>query len=160
MRAGTRTELGHKWAPMGHRPLAPVRIGYEFVYLYLTLCPFSGQGYAAFLPRLDKVSFGWFIDQIRQKLAGPALLIADGAKAHQPYFCSDEALKLAKLPPYCPELNPIERFFREVRRRLKNKVFQTLDQAQRQVQKVVEELADEVVSVTCFPYIKSTSKHY
>ena len=32
LRAGTRTELSRKWAPMGHRPVAPVKIGYENTY--------------------------------------------------------------------------------------------------------------------------------
>jgi len=32
LRAGTRTELSRKWVPMGHRPVAPVKIGYENTY--------------------------------------------------------------------------------------------------------------------------------
>ena len=94
---------------MGHRPLAPVRIGYEFTYLYLALCPFTGEGYAAFLPALDKAHFAWFTDQMRQALAGPALLVADGASAH--HQDPQSTLKLIKLPAACPELNPVERFF-------------------------------------------------
>ena len=42
LRAGIRTELGRKWGPVGHRPVSPVRIGHENVYLYLALCPFTG----------------------------------------------------------------------------------------------------------------------
>ncbi|WP_460966060.1 hypothetical protein, partial [Spirosoma litoris] len=68
---------------MGHRPVSPIRIGYENVYLYLTLCPFTGQGYAAFLPKLNAHWFGWFINQVESCLAGKALFVADGAKAHK-----------------------------------------------------------------------------
>ena len=50
---------------MGYRPVAPVKIGYEFVYLYLTLCPFTGEGFAAFLPKLDGASFSWFVEQMQ-----------------------------------------------------------------------------------------------
>ncbi|WP_298362882.1 hypothetical protein [Runella sp.] len=32
LRAGTRSELSRKWAPMGHRPVAPIKIGYENTY--------------------------------------------------------------------------------------------------------------------------------
>ncbi len=42
LRAGTRTETGRKWSPMGHRPYTPVQIGCESLYLYLALCPFRG----------------------------------------------------------------------------------------------------------------------
>lgn len=65
LRAGTRTELGRKWTPAGHRPVAPVKIGYESVYLYLTLCPFTGKGFAAFLPNLNGACFGWFVKQVQ-----------------------------------------------------------------------------------------------
>jgi hypothetical protein len=43
---------------MGHRPIAPVKIGYENTYLYLTICPFTGEGFATFLPKLDSTSSG------------------------------------------------------------------------------------------------------
>ena len=160
MRAGTRTELGRKWTPMGYRPVAPVKIGYEFVYLYLTLCPFTGEGFAAFLPKLDGASFSWFVEQMQACLSGSALLIADGAKAHQPAFLAGKAMRLVKLPPACPELNPVERFFQEVRRRLKNRVFVSLQQAEEQVRQAVEELEEKVISLTCFPYIKDTSAQF
>lgn len=49
---------------MGHRPVAPVRIGYEFTYLYLALCPFTGEGYAAFLPALGPL---WVVRRPNQR---------------------------------------------------------------------------------------------
>jgi len=103
LRAGTRTELGHKWTPVGHRPYAPVKIGYEFTYLYLTLCPFTGKGFAAFLPKLDSKNFKWFIEQIQNCVKGKALLVADGAKAHQAALFEGRTLHFVKLPPACPE---------------------------------------------------------
>ena len=154
LRTGTRTELGRKWAPMGHRPVAPVKIGYENVYLYLTLCPFTGEGFAAFLPKLDSQQFAWFIEQVQACVSQKVLFIADGATAHKAALFDKEKLTFVKLPAACPELNPVERFFKEVRRGLKNRVFATLEQAQQKVQEVVDTLADQVISITCFPYLK------
>lgn len=157
LRAGTRTELGCKWTPMGHRPVAPVKIGYESTYLYLTLCPFSGEGFAAFLPKLNGEQFGWFIQQVQACLSQKSLFIADGATAHKSELFDEEKLVFERLPAACPELNPVERFFKEVRKQLKSKVFQTLEQAQQTIQEMVEKLSDRVISLTCFPYIKNTS---
>lgn len=157
LRAGTRTELGHKWAPMGHRPVAPVKIGYESTYLYLTLCPFTGKGFAAFLPKLNTDCFRWFVKRVEGCLAQRALFVADGATAHQKTIFKPRKLAFVKLPAACPELNPVERFFREVRRRLKNKVFNTLKDAQERIQNIVEKLSEikgNVISITCFPYLK------
>ena len=54
---------------------------------------------------------------------------------------------------------PVERVFLEVRRGLKQRVFETLDQAKAQVKRVVEGLFEQtgkIVSLTCFPYINAT----
>lgn len=160
LRAGTRTELGCKWTPMGHRPLAPVRIGYENTYLYLTLCPFSGQGYAAFLPHLNSEQFGWFVEQVQACVGPKSLFIADGATAHRIDLFDERKLIFERLPAACPELNPVERFFKEVRKQLKNKVFDCLQDAQSRIQVIVEGLFAEegkVISLTCFPYLKNTT---
>jgi len=160
LRAGTRTELGRKWAPMGHRPVAPVKIGYENTYLYLTLCPFTGAGFAAFLPKLNSTFFGWFVGKVRECLSGKALFIADGSTAHKAELFDSEQLAFECLPAACPELNPVERFFKEVRRQLKFRVFSTLEEAQIYIRQIVENLfenAGKVVSLTCFPYISDTT---
>jgi hypothetical protein len=160
LRAGTRTELGRKWSPVGHRPVSPIRIGYENIYLYLSLCPFTGQGYAAFLPKLNAEWFGWFVRQIQACLGCKSLFIADGAKAHKADLFDKAKLTFKKLPPYCPELNPVERIFKEVRRQLKHRVFSSLDEAKTRLKSILETLFDgsgKVISLSCFPYIKNAS---
>lgn len=107
LRAGTRTELGRKWTPMGHRPVAPLKIGYESVWLYLSLCPLTGQGYAAFLPRLDSECFRWLVEQLQACLGYQALFVADGATAHKAELFDSHKLKFVRLPAACPELNPV-----------------------------------------------------
>lgn len=160
MRTGTRTELSRKWMPHGHRPLAPLRIGYEFTYFYLSVCPFTGEGYAAFLPALNGENFAWFIGQMQQALGQPALVIADGATAHQARFFEQTDLELVRLPTACPELNPVERVFKAIRQHLKCRVFETVAQAEQAVRRavaIVSETAEKTISLTCFPYIKNTS---
>jgi transposase len=137
-----------------------VKIGYAFTYLYLSLCPFTGQGFAAFLPALDGANFGWFVEQLQGCMQQPSLLIADGATAHQSSLFDTTKLVLSKLPAACPELNPAEHFFKEVGRQLKSRGLTTLEAAQEAVQlavKKVSETAEKVISLTCFPYIRNTS---
>jgi transposase len=85
-----------------------------------------------------------------------SLFIADGATAHQSELFDSKRLVFERLPAACPELNPVERFFKEVRRGLKFRVFATLEQAQSYIRGIVEALFEEegkVISLTCFPYI-------
>lgn len=145
---------------MGHRPYTPVQIGYQSLYLYLALCPFTGQGYAAFLPKLTGEWFSWFMAQINACVSGRHLLVADGSGAHGVGAFEGTQLIFSKLPPYCPELNPVERVFKEVRQGLKHRVFSSLAQAEQRLRAVLEELftgRQTVIELTCFPYILNTS---
>jgi hypothetical protein len=160
LRAGTRTHTGRKWSPQGHRPYTPVRIGYESLYLYLALCPFSGQGFAAFLPRMTSGWFAWFVKRIDECVEGKHLMIADGSRTHSAAAFEDTQFVFSKLPPYCPELNPVERVFREVRSGLKGQVFATLDAAQERLTGVLTDLftgGQTIINMTCFPYILNAS---
>lgn len=155
MRIGTRTALARKWTPIGVRPAGCQRIGYEYLYLYVSIKPFTGEVFALFLPRLDKECFGIFIAQRSLRLKNRTLLVADGATAHR--LAENALVELAKLPPYAPELNPVERFFEELRRKLKFRVFETLEQAEKFVGSAIQEFLQDkerVKSLTLFPYIK------
>ena len=133
-----------------------MRIGYQNVYLYLALCPFTGQGYAAFLPKLNAHWFGWFVKQIDGCLTQKTLFVADGATAHKAALFTGTQMTFSKLPPACPELNPVERVFREVRRGLKHRVFSTLTQAQDRLTAILQDLFNTrkmIVDLACFPYL-------
>lgn len=140
MRLGTRTELGRKWSPIGHRPNGKQKIGYQYLYLYVSLKPFTGELFAMFLPRLDKECFGIFTKERSQTIESKLLLIADGATAHR---LADEKIELVKLPAYSPETNPVERFFEELRRELKFCVFEDLDEAEVYLTKVLQKYYEQ-----------------
>ncbi len=135
MRLGARTALGRKWTPIGVRPCGRQRIGYEYLYLYVSLKPFTGELFAMFLPRLDKVCFGIFAGERSQTLERKILMVADGATAHR---LEDEKIQLVKLPAYAPELNPVERFFEELKSELEFCVFESLNEAETYLTEILE----------------------
>lgn len=111
------------------------------------------------MPKLNGDYFNWFVDQINRELERPTLFVADGAKAHQAKCFESTNMVFSKLPPACPELNPVERVFLEVRRGLKSRVFSCLEEAQTCVKRVLEALfsqAGKIVNLACFPYIAAT----
>jgi hypothetical protein len=160
MRLGTRTELKRKWTPQAHRPKAPIRIGYEFIHLFVAIAPFSGKIFAMFLPRLDQACFALFSKEFDDSLTCKTMLIADRATAHKAQVMDNTKIELQQLPTACPELNPVERFFKELRRQLACKVFNTLQQAEEAVEKVLQtyfQQPDKVISITKFPYLYDAS---
>jgi transposase len=135
MRIGTRTYHKKRWTPQGVRPKCPMKIGYEFAYLYTGIVPQTGDLFCLILPRMTKVCFEIFVKEYLQHLQGnPTLMVLDSAANHQKDVVDNTMLKLLHLPKAAPELNPVERFFKELRKMLSNQVFEDINQLIEQVQ--------------------------
>ncbi len=136
MRTGTRTELKKRWSEKGHQAICKVKIGYQFTYLYAAINPYTGDMIALFLPNMDKACFQTFANffaKETQNLYGKkkVLIVLDGAACHQSScFEEQQRIFMEKLPAACPELNPVERFFKEIRPQLSNQIFDTIEQVQ------------------------------
>ena len=155
MRLGTRTELKRKYTPVGVRPAGKQKIGYEYLYLYVSVKPFTGEVFALVLPRLNKECFNLFIKERSRHLATRARMILDRAGAHR--LVEEGKLRLGKLPAYAPELNPVERLFQELRKGLANRIFETLEEAEKCVIEALQLYLREpkrVKQLTLYPYIK------
>jgi len=141
MRFGTRTELGRRWTACGVRPSGEQIIGYEYGYLSVALNRRTGELFALLLPDMRLESFQAFIDEFCRFVGEKTRvrLITDGAAAHRSTRLKiDEGLRIEHLPPYSPELNPVERLFKELRRELKNRVFESLEAVEEAVIKAIE----------------------
>ncbi len=162
MRSGTRTELKRRWKPKGHRPICRVKIGYKFVYLYAALNPYDGQLVALLLPYMTKECFRIFMEYFEEQTKmvygdEKILMILDGATNHQSDVINSERIFLEKLPPACPELNPAERFFEQLRTELSNQVFEQLEQVELYLIKILQKYYTNpqlICSLTHFNYIR------
>ncbi len=162
MRSGTRTELKKRWTPKGHRPICKVKIGYQFIYLYAALNPYTGQLIALLLPYMTKECFRIFIQYFEEQTQSSyenkkVLLILDGATNHQQDVINSDLIKLQKLPAACPELNPAERFFEQLRAEMSNQVFETIDLVEQFLSKMLKKYFAQpelICSLTNYPYIR------
>ncbi len=114
------------------------------------------------LPNMKKECFQIFIGEfeLHTKDAGETLMILDGAGCHQAdTIKADSGLALEKLPPACPELNPAERFFQELRRELANQVFETIGEIEEKIKQLLEIYWREpnlIIRLTSFTYINTS----
>ena len=163
MRDGTRTHCRRRWSRQGHRPVCRVKLGYEWGYLYVAICPFTADMFALFLSHLDKQCFTYFLEQfqlhVQAKGVEKALLIGDGATAHTSQHWSEQPLlHWQKLPPACPELNPVERFFKELRAKTSNQVFLNKQQVEDYLERLILNYYDQpplISSLTRFSYLSA-----
>lgn len=163
LRSGTRTQCKTRWSRKGRRPLCRMKVGYQFCYLYAALCPSTGHLVCLILPDMTKASFclfcRFFAEQVRAVCGrGAVLLICDGAGAHQKEVCRQNGITLEHLPPYCPELNPVERFFEELRKELSNQVYQDLDAAENHLSQILQPYfhdKNKIIQLTNYSYIRT-----
>jgi transposase len=79
------------------------------------------------------------------------VVVWDGAPAHRERRVRALGLPLVELPPYSPELNPPERVFEEIRRRVEGEVYATLADKQAQVEAFLQELDADPDRVRSLP---------
>lgn len=129
-----------RYCPKGFRPPWTVRRAYEWSWLYAAVEPATGESLCLYLSHLDGVCFELFLQRLAQRYPDDIIvLITDNAPAHrkQAVAVPENILPLA-LPPYSPELNPVERWFLELRRALANRRFDALDDLHEALTDVLE----------------------
>ncbi len=160
MRFGTRTDLGRRWTANGVKPIGHQYIGYDYGYLSVAVNPITGDVKMLLLPNMTGESFQVFLDEFAAGLKEKAILITDGAAAHRSKNLKlDEKINLELLPAYSPQLNPVERFFREVRRRLKNRVFITYEEVEKAVIEIAKpfmKAREAIKKLTCYDWLINT----
>ncbi len=148
--------------PCSERPCCPVRIGYEFGLLYVALCPYNGDLFAMLLPDMSGLCFDLFRQGLIEHTGQRITLLLDRASSHTAAKAVAQAVAQVEqvfFPPACPELNPVERFFKELRKELKCRVFDTLEQIETRLVALLQQYwlnPKAVVSLTCFPYFNSS----
>lgn len=160
MRFGTRTDLGRRWSVKGTKLIGRQHIGYHYGYLSVAINPITGEVKMLILPNMRLESFQVFLDEFAKAVKEEAILITDGAAAHRSRGLKiDEKIKVELLPAYSPQLNPVERFFQEIRRRLKNRVFTTYEEVEKAVIEIAKPFmnaAEQIKKLTCFDWLTNT----
>jgi len=168
MRFGTRTHCKKRWTVQGKRPICKVKLGYDWAYLYVAICPFCGTIFATFYSHLDKTCFAHFMKEFEHHIQEnhpnqKVLLIGDGATAHTAQNWEEyKDIDWVRQPTACPELNPVERFFQELRRHTSNRVFANKQEVEDKIEQLVQDYIqqpEKVRKLTLFPYIKSSDNN-
>jgi transposase len=117
-RFGQKGTLTTGWAERGSRPTAPKQGAFGNLHVLTAVCPATGEAEGLVSPALNAEVVQLFLDQL--SAATPAgthrLLVWDGAGYHVAKGLRVPAnLTVLTLPPYSPELNPVERLWRYLR---------------------------------------------
>jgi transposase len=131
-RVGQHGSLEYIWAPIGSRPLAVRDNRHDSAYLFGALCPSRATGAAIIMPAANSEAMNEHLKEIATQVSpgAHAVLVCDGAGWHQrgERLQVPENITLLPLPPYSPELNPMENVWDYLRgNKLSHSVWDTYD---------------------------------
>lgn len=117
-RVGQKGTLTRLWAPIGSRPRAPRDSRYDWAYLFGAVCPERAVGVALVMPFADTEAMNLHLHEIGRAVrpGAHAVLVLGGAGWHtsQDFRPPDNITPIC-LPPYSPELNPVENIWEYLR---------------------------------------------
>lgn len=119
-RLGQQGSLTRVWAERGTRPTVDRQNGRQSVWVFGAVEPLTGRSLSQVAAKANTFSMQQFLDGVSRELVqrDHAVLVLDGAGWHR-----SKELRWPRnitplfLPPYSPELNPIERLWLYMRQR-------------------------------------------
>jgi hypothetical protein len=112
---GTLTRI---WAKRGTRPRAVRDTRYKWAYIFGAVCPDRATAAGLVLPFADTEAMNLHLVEIARAVApgAHAILVLDGAGWHASKdLIVPDNVTLLILPPYAPELNPVENVWQYLR---------------------------------------------
>jgi transposase-like protein len=162
-RFGRLSDPRRCWAPPGVRPEVHTQFVREYEYAFAAVSPQDGLLDTLVLPTVNTEAMNIFLAEVSRRHAEEFLImVLDGAGWHKARRLLVPAnMRLLFLPPWSPQLNPVEHVWDEMREKwFANRVFARLRAVEEQLMaalKALEEDLPRVASLTGFDWIKTIS---
>ena len=147
------------WAPKPIRPLCQAMLTHEYTYAYAAIEPITGTMDTFILPQVNTHCMQLFLNEVGARhLVQNIVMVLDGAGWHSSKsLIAPPNMRLLALPPYAPELNPVEHIWDELREKcFHNKVFDSLNALEDDLSfglLAMENTPEVVKSIAAWPWI-------
>jgi len=147
------------WAPKGFRPEVGMQIVREYTYAFGAVSPHDGTLDSLVLPVVTAEAMSIFLEEVARRHPEEFILMfLDGAGWHRANDLEVPAnMSLEALPPYSPQLNPVEHIWDEIREKwFANEVFNSLEAMEDRLVEALVALENDkelVASTTGFDWI-------
>lgn len=158
-RFGRITDPRRCWAPYPVRPLCKAMLTREYTYAYAAVSITDGALDTLILPAANTACMQLFLTEIAARHPNDRIvMIADGAGWHRStQLAIPDNMYFLKLPPYSPELNPVENLWDELREKFfGNLVFNSIQSLEAHLETSLHKFESEtekVQSIVQWPWI-------
>lgn len=147
------------WCPKPFRPVCQAMVTHQYTYAYGAVSVQDGGFDSLMLPYVNGDCAQIFLEEVAKRHPSDRIImVMDGAGWHKsqaidlPYN-----MRILFLPPYAPELNPVEHIWDELREKwFHNRVFASLESLERHLESALLVLENDQIrisSITAWPWI-------
>ena len=145
------------WCSKGIRPSVPCHHIREYRYAFGAVEPTTGEHFFLIMPYCDTICMNAFLRELSKEYPeDQILLVCDGAAWHKSKgLVVPDNISLLYIPPYTPEMNPIEQIWKQLRSMgFRNEVFKTLEHVVDRLCATIRQLTNDMVrSITARQWI-------
>jgi hypothetical protein len=158
-RFGRISHTRYCWCPKPFRPFTHAMVTQEYTYAYAAVSPGDGVLDTLILPSVNGDCMQIFVDEIGVRHGEEnVLMVVDGAGWHRNQELRlPRNLQLLFLPPYAPELNPVEHLWDDLREKsFHNRVFDSLESLEAHLEQALadfEKSPNRTRGITGWPWI-------
>jgi transposase len=140
----------------GVKPLGVFQQKFESFYLYGAVEVTTGESFFQEADKCNGETFQAYLKDLSQAFPDSLnLLLEDNGRHHTAKTLDlPENVRLIFLPPYSPELNPIERFWQAMKEKVAWLAFETLDPLKDRARELLPDFSPaQLQSLTGYPYL-------
>jgi transposase len=158
-RFGRISDVRRSWCPKPFRPMCQAMVTQEYTYAYAAVSPVDGKLDSLILPHVNTVCMQIFLDEVALRYPEERIvMVIDGAGWHNSESLTvPENMRLVKLPPYSPELNPVEHVWDDLREKsFHNRVFKSIEALEQHLSSALLKMEldnQRIRSIVAWPWI-------
>ena len=161
-RFGLMTLTGRRLTIKGVKPICPYQHKFVNTYLFGAFSPINGKHLILELPHCNSANFQVFMDELAKedKEEFKIMILDNGAFHKAKSLVIPQNIALIFLPPYSPELNPAEKVWWMLKRKLKLKNFKSLEELQNELTEVILKTCTNIdlKTLTAYSYYENAFK--
>lgn len=122
------THTGKCLTAVGVKPIVRYQHAFKSTYLYGSFSPINGDAFVYEIEATtSEIFYKYLVEFSKYKPKELKVVVIDNAGFHSSSkYNIPKNIKIIRIPPYSPELNPAEKIWHYIKQKFKNKVFENL----------------------------------